>query len=285
MNRHLRLTAAAFAVLAAAGCGSKGAAAPTAAPTLVAASRPATAVATNHAVTTAAPTATAESSAQALPQAEVTDVRITESGGKIQVSAKLLDAEKRPIVGAVGDFFIEGSPQNLVQSYATRVDGTFASTFTTVELPPEATLMMHYRGDTSTAPGTFALRRGVPKPTTAPPTTARPTPTVAPSATPTPAVAQRPVALTDPDGTGTPRATLTGTKAHVEGRLITAGDGRPVRGAPLTWRAGTVTGQAQTAADGGFALDLELPPGVREVEIAYAGTADRAPATAKVAVA
>lgn len=287
----LRLGSAAAVVAASlvalAGCGSGAAPAPPVVPSAPPSARPTTAApgASSTPTRGATPTAGTPSTAE-LPQARVTNVKVTEVGSSIQVDGTLLDAEGRPIVGAVGDFFIEGSTQNLVQSYATKVDGSFASAFTTKELPPEATLMMHFRGDSSTAPGTFLLRRGAPR--TASPAPQNPAPqTPAQQASPSPgpaapAATQRPVALTDPDGNGRPRVTLAGSRAHIEGRLITSTDGHPVRGATVTWRAGSTSGQAQSAADGAFAFDVDLPAGTREIALAYAGAPDRAPASVTV---
>ncbi|GAB3623404.1 hypothetical protein GCM10027418_14870 [Mariniluteicoccus endophyticus] len=286
MNRTLCLAAAALAATALVGCSSKPEPVTVAGPTRV--STPTTgAVATTPPAMTAGPSASTDPSATPMASASVTDVKVTQSGDRVQVSGRLLDGERRPIIGAVGDFFLDGSPQNLVQSYATKEDGTFSATFTTRELPPEATLMMHYRGDSTNAAGTFLIRKGTPRPNSAPPTSAAPATSAAahPGAptTPAPAASARAVGFTDLDGNGQPTVTVTGQQAKVTGRLITTADGRPVRNATVTWKVGNdATGQGQTGGDGAFELTVEAPQGAHEIVLEYAGTPDRSPATVRL---
>lgn len=125
---------------------------------------------------------------------QVKDLQVNSSGDGFEVHGRLVTATGTPIVGAVGDFYLDGAQANLIQSYATDVDGSFKARFTNAEAPAWADLMLHFRGDSNNAAASLPIRKA---------TAARPAPTPArttPSATSS-------VAVQTPSPTPTPTPT------------------------------------------------------------------------------
>ncbi|OYO24650.1 hypothetical protein CGZ93_02825 [Enemella dayhoffiae] len=206
---------------------------------------------------------------------------VSPTGNGFTVRGRLLDEARQPIVGAVGDFYLEGTTRNLVQSYSTGVDGGFSASFSNADAPAEATLMMHYRGDDQHAPSSFLIRRGVPRPTPSPtPTPTRTTPPpAAPATTPPPTAPAQPTPrFTGPGGAGGPAVTAMGNQLTVTGRLLGA-DGRPLAGAQVT--APGLAAPVGTGADGGFQLSVPMP-GSRELTVTAPAAAGRPGASTKV---
>lgn len=185
-----RITAVLMAGLALTGCSGNS---PVPSPRPVAATltppaRPTAATATVRAAPSVTPSATASATPplQETTPVRVADLEVSEIGPILRIGGRLVDRAGEPVVGAVGDFYLEGATRNLIQSYATGVDGRFEATFTTAEVPSEADLMMHYRGDGLNSSGTFLIRRGIPAPTPSRPPVTPSTLPAQPADSPTP---------------------------------------------------------------------------------------------------
>lgn len=202
------IPAVACGLLLLAGCGGKPSAAPTApnvAPPPVATSAAASTPAASP-TPTPGPSAGSASATPALndPAPVRLDGLSVGPGDRFTVRGRLLDQAGQPIVGAVGEFYLEGTGRNLVQGYATGVDGSFSATFGPSDAPPEATLMMYYRGDDQHAATSFLIRKGIPRPTPAAPPSPAPSSAAAPSAPPPPAPARPSPTTASPSPTATP---------------------------------------------------------------------------------
>ncbi|TDO93774.1 hypothetical protein [Enemella evansiae] len=199
------LPAAACGLLLLAGCSGSPSAAPTAPSVPSAPVATTTASPTPTVSPTATPTHASSAGSSATPALnDPAPVRLdglaVGPGDRFTVRGRLLDQAGQPIVGAVGEFYLEGTGRNLVQGYATGVDGSFSASFGPAEAPPEATLMMYYRGDDQHAATSFLIRKGIPRPTPAAP----PSPAATTAPAPAPAPSSAPAAPAGPAPSPTP---------------------------------------------------------------------------------